>query len=282
MGKKMTKEEKVRRTEQVASLFECLKRTDNEVSQKNIKKMIVLLSDTIIEVETNRLLKAFCGFVGRSAISKEDLKQEGVLAVYDAIRNYDSDNNQGWCGYCSMYVHGLLVDYIEKNLHSIKYPYQMTDDIRLVRQWMEENFERDGFIEQFPDYLERMWRDLKGKMGNKRYRMERAVAYVNYSAYKRSEETKYSEAQVVCYLVSKPYEDPGEGLLRRERVQIINDYLDGFMDQEEKKAYCAYVFKEKTIKDIVGEGIMKESQFSTLRKRLSQNSGKLRKKLQYA
>ena len=110
--KTMTKEEKKIRTEQTLSFLKDLKKMDTEDRRKNMMKLIVSYNMSIVEVEVNKILRM--GY--DQSYSKEELFNEGILGLYDAIKNFDCEKSgDSFYTYASLYVKGQIFTFVTNN-----------------------------------------------------------------------------------------------------------------------------------------------------------------------
>lgn len=197
--KTMTKEEKKIRTEQTLSFLKDLKKMDTEDRRKNMMKLIVSYNMSIVEVEVSKILRV--GY--NQSYSKEELFNEGILGLYDAVKNFDCEKSKdSFYAYASLYVKGQIFTFITNNKRPVRMPIELEREIAIAQKWLNENFMKDGFICNYPEYVDQMKKDLKGKIRESKF--DFIVNFLSNSPYTDSTPTDEYQTGQGEWIVVKP------------------------------------------------------------------------------
>lgn len=115
------------------------------------EQLVVLIQDGIDEAENMSLLwQQNEGFIGKLALiyagqaEMEDLKQEGYLALCEAVRGYDVTREVPFLSYASFWLKTRMRRYVDQN-KPVRLPSYLGDEVRQYQKTKSDFLKRYGY-----------------------------------------------------------------------------------------------------------------------------------------
>lgn len=115
------------------------------------EQLVVLIQDGIDEVENMRILwQQNEGFIGKLALiysgqaEMDDLKQEGYLALCEAVRGYDATKEVPFLSYASFWIKTRMRRYADQN-QPVRLPSYLGDEVRQYQKTKSDFLKRYGY-----------------------------------------------------------------------------------------------------------------------------------------
>lgn len=117
-----------------------------------MNEQLVMLIQDGVDVAENMLLlwQQNQGFIGKLAMiysgqeELDDLKQEGYLALCDAVRGYDAVRGVPFINYAAFWIRTRMRRYMEQD-RSIRLPFYLNDEVRQYRKTRDDFIKRYGY-----------------------------------------------------------------------------------------------------------------------------------------
>lgn len=127
------------------------KKDDESVQSMSNEQLVVLIQDGIDEAENMSLLwQQNEGFIGKLALiyagqaEMEDLKQEGYLALCEAVRGYDVTREVPFLSYASFWLKTRMRRYVDQN-KPVRLPSYLGDEVRQYQKTKSDFLKRYGY-----------------------------------------------------------------------------------------------------------------------------------------
>lgn len=98
---------------------------------------------------------------GASAITFEDLFQEGTIALMEALDRYDPDKKSKFITYAYVYMRGKLMTFVKEHAYTVTVPRRTVEKINSIRQERTRYVKEHGVYPSAEEVAERLGMNLE-------------------------------------------------------------------------------------------------------------------------
>lgn len=255
--KKVSNEELMKAEFLTNVCFEALEKATEEEA-KVLKGKIVEMTIPLVVSIVNKFNRGYLDSLG----IYEDVVNEGILGLYDAIEHYDTSKKQAkFTSFCYLYIKGSVCAYIDNNKELANYPSKFFQDVNNVNKWLQSKhvFEHEHIYNNYEKLYEKAMAEVTlckatGGKNLRAMRIERALKYALSLSYRSIEDDLlYTAKDITGYTAKELFSETD----MENRVVLKDIYSK--LSEEEKKVLCLLYqeYKKQEIVRMLGLTIAK-------------------------
>jgi len=170
----------------------------------------------------------------------DDLVNEGLIALLDAVEKFDPDKKVKFETYASIKIRGAMIDYIRKQDCFPRRLKRIAKNLNEAENDLSHKFGRNPTDQELADYLGVSLEDYQ--------KMQAETCSLNMLSFEELIYEKGAE-NIEFGMTSDPIRGPEQVIAEKELEDVLADYID-HLNEKEKLVISLYYKEQLKIKEI--------------------------------